>query len=118
MRGKSVKLLEERFFRCAAYAWGVSLVRTIELPPGDTPAFNDLEAAQEYFSRVKRAYTVIDENAPSQSSEHPSWEEAWKAYCRIVGGYVKFFPQLRKAGPELFVQRFDLPDPQKLEPNQ
>jgi hypothetical protein len=108
--------LDERIFRCAAYSWTVQIHRTTALPPED-PLFNTPEEAWEYFKKIKRTYTVIDENVSGSEETFDNWAAAWALYCKTIAGYTKFFPMLSKApGTVVYTMRYDLPDPSKKEP--
>ena len=115
MPGIKTSTLDTRLFRCAAYMWTVSIERTLTMPPED-PIFNGPEDAAAYLARVKRNYTVIDENVSGYKEKFTDFKVAWSDFCRVVHGYAKHFPQLTKQpGEELYRLRYDLPDPTREE---
>jgi hypothetical protein len=108
--------LDERLFRCSAHSWRVQITRTTALPPED-PRFESPQDVWNYFQRIKRTFTVFDENV-SDSQEFDNWSDAWKLFCKTVMGYSKFFPMLNPK-PGEFAQyeiRYDQPDPTAEEP--
>lgn len=102
--------LDERMFRCAAYAWVVQIHRVTTLPP-ENPQFESPSDAEEYFKKVRRVFTVIDENVSGSESIFSTWDEAWLVFCKTINGYAKFFPMVSDTGDGLYSQRYDLPDP-------
>jgi len=104
-------VLDIRKFRCVAYDWEVSISRRIIYPP-DLPNIQTPKEAWEYYTRIKRTYTVSDGNAAGNEDFYPTFEQAWHEYCKIVGNYARAFMQVGKNGQA----RLDLPDPLRIEP--
>lgn len=105
--------LDTRYFRCAAYNWEISITRTVELPDQE-PRFTNPIEAWEYFTKIKRTYTVKDGNVSGGEDIYPTYAQAWYEFCRCVKGYAQAFTQLGPTG----ALRLDLPDPNREEPIQ